>query len=81
MIFNEAKTKIMLAIGKRLDKRLENQQLQAKLNGPDLEQVLSRIFKYLSFYYNSNVKVATCAIDTQNSLPCSFFLYLMNTKP
>jgi len=37
MFLNETKTKIMFATGKRLDKRLGNQQLEVKLNASYLE--------------------------------------------
>ena len=56
----------MFNIGKWLDKRLGNQQLQVKLNASGL--VLPLIFEYLSFYYNSNFKVVTCAVDTHTLL-------------
>jgi len=37
MIFNEKKTKVMLATGKWLDKKLEQLQLQLKQNASELE--------------------------------------------
>ena len=39
MILNEQKTKVMLGTGKWLDKKLEQLQLQLKLNASELEQV------------------------------------------
>ena len=37
MIFNEKKTKVMLATGKWLEKKLQQPQLQLKLNASELE--------------------------------------------
>ena len=42
MILNETKTKAMLATGKRTEKRMNNQQLQVKLNTTELKQVSSQ---------------------------------------
>ena len=42
MILNEKKTKVMLTTGKWLDKKLEQPQLQFKLNASEPEQVNSQ---------------------------------------
>ena len=42
MICNEKKTKAMLATGKWIEKRMNNQQLQVKLNTTELKQVSSQ---------------------------------------
>ena len=42
MILNETKTKAMLATGKWIEKRMNNQQLQVKLNTTELKQVSSQ---------------------------------------
>ena len=42
MILNETKTKAMLATGKWTEKRVNNQQLQDKLNTTELKQVSSQ---------------------------------------
>ena len=42
MVLNETKAKAMLATGKWIEERMNNQQLQVKLNTTELKQVSSQ---------------------------------------
>ena len=42
MVLNETKAKAMLATGKWIEERMNNQQLQGKLNTTELKQVSSQ---------------------------------------
>ena len=65
MILNETKTKTMLICGKRLGKKLSDQQLQVQLNSVELFNKLN----WLPFYYKVKVNMCVLIYKCLNQCP------------